>query len=74
MESKIEDIIQYHVAKRENNTWWVCKEVSSLEDALEALNNFKKQDRKSDYQIVKKTISFEVLFHDSAQLDLFENK
>ena len=71
MESKIEDIIEYHVAKRENDTWWVCKEVSSLEDALETLNNLKSQNRKSDYQIVKKTISFEVLFHDSAQLDLF---
>jgi hypothetical protein len=71
MESKIEDIIEYHVAKRENDTWWVCKEVSSIEDALETLNNLKRQDRTNDYQIVKKTISFEVLFHDSAQLDLF---
>ena len=71
MESKIENVVEYHVAKRESDTWWVCKEVSSLEDALETLNNLKRQDRKNDYQIVKKTISFETLFHDSAQLDLF---
>lgn len=71
MESKIENVVEYHVAKRESDTWWGCKEISSLEDALETLNNLKRQDRKNDYQIVKKTISFEVLFHDSAQLDLF---
>jgi hypothetical protein len=71
MESKLNDIIEYHVAKRENGTWWTCKEVHSLEQALETLQNLKFENKKADYQILKKTTSFEVVFHDSAQMDLF---
>jgi hypothetical protein len=45
--------------------------VHSFEDALETLQNLKFENKKADYQILKKTTSFEVVFHDSAQMDLF---
>ena len=64
------ETVEYHIAMRQEDTWWTRQEAKSFEEAVNILKKLKLQNNKVDYQILKKTVTFEVMYHDSAQLDL----
>ena len=64
------ETVEYHIAIRQEDAWWTCQETKSFEEAVSILKELKSANSKVDHQILKKTVTFEVVYYDSAQLDL----
>ena len=64
---------EYLVSFFENDNWWTRYESADKNSAIKFFNEAKANESYKDWRLIKKTVSFEVLYNDAAQLDLFQS-
>ena len=62
---------EYLVSFFENDNWWTRHESADKNSAIKFFTEAEANESYKDWRLIKKTVSFEVLYNDAAQLDLF---